>query len=56
MFGLTVPHLDVNKNPSMDMKRNCENVIRFPLPGSSLKLKQSTKIVRPSLIFIFILS
>lgn len=36
MVGVTVPHLDVNKNPSRDIKRNCENVMRFPLPGSSL--------------------
>lgn len=37
ILGLTVPHLDVNKNPSKAIKKNCENVIRFPLPGSSLK-------------------
>lgn len=28
-----------NKNPSMAMKRNCANVIIFPLPGCSLKMK-----------------
>lgn len=34
--GLTVPNFDVNIKPSNDIRRNCENVIRFPLPGSSL--------------------
>lgn len=34
--GFFVPHLKVVMNPSNDIKTNCENVIRFPLPGSAL--------------------
>lgn len=39
MLGFLVPNFAVNMKPCNAIKRNCENVIKFPMPGSSLKLK-----------------
>lgn len=39
MLGFLVPHLAVNINPCNDIKKNWANVIKFPMPGSSLLFK-----------------
>jgi hypothetical protein len=39
MLGFFVPNFAVNMNPCNAIKKNWENVIKFPIPGSSLKLK-----------------
>lgn len=39
MLGFLVPHFAVKMNPCNAIKKNWENVIKFPMPGSSLKLK-----------------
>lgn len=42
MLGFLVPHLAVNIKPCNAIKKNWENVIKFPMPGSSLKFKEYT--------------
>jgi len=49
MLGFLVPHLAVNINPCNAIKKNWENVIKFPMPGSSLtkSSKKTTLLIHP---------
>ena len=36
--GFFLPKLVANMKPSIEIKRNCENVMMFPLPGNRLQI------------------
>lgn len=44
ILGFLVPHFAVNMNPCNAIKKNWENVIKFPMPGSCLKKKKKIHI------------
>ncbi len=47
MTGFLVPNLVAKMKPSMEMKRNCENVMMLPLPGNSLQQTRSSQAEPP---------